>query len=213
MAQTLATLRGYLNDELSVATDGEAAPWTQAFRSRAVSRGYAALWRAGVWKPTYQDIATVTDQTYYTTTLRRLRVIDLVDAAGHVLDHPPGRIEPDNAGAYKLTLRMPVATGATLRVHGWTAYVSVFANDAAVDDLEDEYNRIPLLRAKAICYRKILSDFARYKTRTTTAPTMNVTAEIALGLVAAAEREWVEETRSLARLRDRAMQPRNARPL
>jgi hypothetical protein len=211
VAQTLATLRGYLNAELAVTDDAEASPFSLALRNRAIAQGYAELWRAGCWKPVQQTIAAVTNQSVFSTTVRRLRVIDLLDSASRVVEHPPGRIEETTTGTFELILRMSLATGSSMRVNGWTAYLSVFAGDSTPDDLDDEYNRIPLLKAKAICYRVVLADFARYGTRQSVPPEMNVTVDQALGIVAAAEREFAAETHDWRNLRDRVMQPKNAR--
>lgn len=209
---TLLVLRGYLNDELGITTDAETTPFSLTLRNRAISQGYAALWRAGVWKPTRQDIATVSDSTSYATTLRRLRVIDLLDSSSNVVDRPAGRIE-DSSGSTLLLLKAPIATGYTMRVSGWTAYVSTFADDNANDDLAAEFNRIPLLKAKAIVYRKVLSDFARYGSRQTVPSSMNLSLDQVLGLIAAAEREFEDETRALRAQRDRAMVALDSRPL
>lgn len=211
MATALSVLRGYLNAELAVTDDTESTPFSAALRNRAISQGYAALWRAGCWKPVQQSIASVTHQTVYATTIRRLRVVDVIDSSGYVCDHAPGRIEETSIGTFELILKTPIATGYTLRTNGWTAYVSVFVNDAAVDDLADEYNRIPLLKAKAICYRKVAADFMRFGTRQAIPPEMNMTIEQMLGVVAAAEREWAQETHDWKSQRDRMMQPRDAR--
>jgi hypothetical protein len=217
MATTLVNLRAILNDELGVpaAQDSEAAPapFPLTLRNRAIAQGYAALWRAGCWKPATQDIATTDDTSSYTTTIRRLRVVDLLDDTGlYTGSHPPARIEEVTPNSYRLLMGAEIGSGATLRVNGWTAYVSVFASDSAQDDLDTEYNRIPLLKAKAICYRKVLADFARYGERQVVPAEMNVTVDQALGLVAAAEREFAEETRAWAGQRDKFMQPRHSRP-
>ncbi|MBI4899004.1 MAG: hypothetical protein HY829_00845 [Actinobacteria bacterium] len=213
MATTLANLRAKLNGEIGVTTDSETTPFSLATRNNAIADGYAALWRAGVWKPVQSDIATVTDQSFYTTTMRTLRTIDLLDSSSHVIGHPKGRIEPDGAGGYKLVLTMPISTGSTMRVYGFTAYVSTFASDSASDDLDAEYNRIPVLKAKAIVYRSVLGLYARYGSRQVAAPVMNATVEQILGIVAAAEREFDSETKALAAMRDRSMQPKSGRPI
>lgn len=213
MATTLANLRAKMNGEIGVVTDAETTPFSLATRNAAIADGYAALWRAGVWRPVQSDIPTVTDQSFYVTTIRRLRTIDLLDSSSHVIGHPAGRIEPDGAGGYTLVLKMPISTGSTLRCYGFTAYVSTFASDAATDDLEAEFNRIPLLKAKAIVYRAVLGQFARYGSQQVVAPVMNASVDQLLGIIAAAEREFAAETKALAAMRDRAMQPRSGRPL
>jgi len=209
---TLATLRAKLNGELGVATDGDTVPWSTTVRNNAISDGYAALWRAGVWRPVKQDLTTVTDQWVYAlTSIRKLDRLELLDSTSRVAERPRGVIEPDDVTAetYQLRLAGPIAAGYSLRVRGYTAYVSTFASDAAVDDLPAEHNRIPLLKAKAILYRVALGSFARYGERQAAPPEMNDTVDQLIGLVSAAEREFADEAKSLARLRIRTGQPRS----
>lgn len=208
---TLATLRAKLNGEMGVGTDTDPTPWSQAVRNTAISDGYAALWRAGIWRPIKQDIATVTDQWVYPlTSIRKLDRIELLDSTSRVLERPRGVIEPDDVTNETYQLRLaPLATGNTLRVRGYTAYVSVFANDAASDDLPAEHNRIPLLKAKAILYRIALGGFARYGERQAVAPEMNLTVDQLIALISTAEREFADEAKSLSRLRARTGQPRS----
>jgi hypothetical protein len=207
VATTLLNLRLALNGEIGVVTDAETTPWTQAVRSAAISAGYAALWRTGVWKSVRQDIASVDGQTTYAAvTPRRLNRIDLLDSSLNIVSRPVGYIEPDGSGTYQLDLRAACSDGYTLRVYGWTAYKSVFSGDTDPDDLDAEYNRIPLLKAKAILYRQQLSLFARYGERQAVAPEMNMTIDQVLGLVAAAEREFTDECKALANLRPRVGQ-------
>lgn len=203
---TLAALRGKLNDEIGVTTDGDTTPWTTAQRNAAISEGYAELWRVGVWKDAKQDIATVDDQwTYALTSIRKLYRLELLDSSSNIVEKPRGIIEPDFAGTgtYRVRLQNPLAGGYTLRVLGWAPYVSTFASDAAVDDLPAEHNRIPLLKAKAILYRQQLGLFARYGERQALDPTMNVSAEVLLAIIAAAEREFDEHARTLSGQRPR----------
>jgi hypothetical protein len=208
---TLANLRAKLNGEIGVATDADATPWSVAVRNNAIADGYAALWRVGIWRPLKQDFATVTDQWVYPlTSIRRLDRLEVLDTTSRVLERPRGVIEPDDTTneTYQLRLSSPLASGYTLRVRGYTAYVSTFANDAAVDDLPAEHNRIPLLKAKAILYRVALGAFARYGERQAAPPEMNLTVDQLIGLVSAAEREFTDEARILARLRTRTGQAR-----
>lgn len=208
---TLLQLRTKLNGEIGVVTDAETAPWTTAVRNAAIADGYAALYRAGVWKSATQSLATVTDQAIYAlTTIRRLERVDLLDSSSRVLENPKAIVEDDAAGAWQLRLARSISTGSTLKVRGWTAYVSVFASDAANDDLPAEYNRIPLLKAKAILWRAQLGTFARYGERQALPPVMNVSVDQLLGMIAAAEREFEDEARRLSNLRPRSGQSQSA---
>lgn len=210
MATTLAALRAKLNGEIGVATDGEASPWSTTVRNAAISDGYAALYRMGVWKTVKQDYPTVEAQTVYATcTARRLNRLELLDASSNVVSRPAGFLEPDGSGTIQLVLRAGCAAGYTLRVYGWTAYLSVFAGDSTPDDLDAEYNRIPLLKAKAILYRQQLSLFARYGERQAVAPEMGLTVDQILGIVATAEREFQDECKALSNLRTRVGQMRS----
>lgn len=206
---TLSQLRTKLNGEIGVVTDGEAAPWSSTVRNNAIIDGYAELWRVGVRKPATQDIASVTDQDNYTlTTIRALKRIELLDTAGRIVDRPRGIVEDDGAGGWRLRLAYPVVGGYTLRVSGWTPYKSQFSGDGDTDDLPAEHNRIPLLKAKAILYRAQLATFARFQQSQSIPKSMQVTPEILLGLVAAAEREFAEEAKVLAGQRPRVGQLR-----
>lgn len=207
---TLAVIRAALNAELGVVTDAEAAPWSLALRNGAIADGYAALWRVGVWKPIRQDIATVTDQHVYAlTAIRKLDRVELLDSSSRVGERPRAILEDDGSGAWQLYLPDAVATAYTLRVRGWGPYVSVFASDAAVDDLPAEHARIPRLKAKVICYRKALGDFSRYGETQALPPDMSVSVEALLGLIRAAEQEFETEAKALARLRPRSSQLRS----
>lgn len=209
MATTLLALRTKINGELGVLTDTETTPWTQAVRNAAISDGYAALWPNGVWRAVKQDYPTVDAQVVYAAaTARRLNRLELLDSSNNVNSRPSGYIEEDGSGTTQLILRAPCAAGYTLRVYGWTAYTSTFASDAATDDLAAEYNRIPLLKAKAILYRQQLALFARYGERQAVAPEMGLTVDALLGIVATAEREFTDGCRSLAGLRPRVGQTR-----
>jgi len=210
MSTTLANLRLKLNGEIGVATDGETTPWSTTVRNNAISDGYAALCRKGVWKTVKQDYPTVEGQTVYATcTARRLNRLELLDSSSNVVSRPQGFLEPDGSGTIQLILRAGCAAGYTLRVYGWTAYLSVFAGDSTPDDLDAEYNRLPLLRAKAILYRQQLALFVRYGERQAVAPEMNLTIGDILGIVAAAEREFADECKALANLRTRVGQMRS----
>ena len=205
-ATTLADLRAKLNDDIGVIVDRDTSPWTVAQRNQAISDGYAQLWRSGVWKDAKQDITTVTDTwAYALTSIRHAYRIELLDSAFRVLELPKGMIESDGAGAgtYQIRLVRPLASGNTLRVIGYAPYKSVFADDADTDDLPAEYNRIPLLKAKSILYTQQLAKFIRYGEAQSIRPAMNVSADVMLGLISAAEREFAAETRDLSGQRPR----------
>ena len=207
---TLLNIRLALNGEIGVTDDAETTPWSTTVRNNAISDGYAALWRNGVWKTARQDYPTVEGQTVYATcTARRLNRLELLDSSSNVVSRPRGFLEPDGSGTIQLILRAGCAAGYTLRVYGWTAYLSVFGGDSTPDDLDAEYNRIPLLKAKAILYRQQLALFARYGERQVVPPEMNLTIDQLLGLVAAAEREFADECKALSNLRTRVGQMRS----
>jgi hypothetical protein len=209
MATTLAVLREKLNGEIGVLTDAETSPWSTAVRNNAISDGYAALYRNGVWKAVQQDYASVDGQIVYAAaTPRRLNRLELLDTSSNVASRPVGILEPDGLGTTQLVLRAGAAASFTLRVYGWTAYKSTFTSDSDTDDLDAENNRVPLLKAKAILYRQQLALFARYGERQAVAPEMNMTIDQVLGVVAAAEREFTDECRVLANLRKRVGQKR-----
>jgi len=206
---TLDALRAKLNGEIGVTTDGDPVPWTTAVRNTAIGDGYAELWRVGVWKPAKQDITTVDDQVVYAlTSIRRLELVEVIDSAGIVVELARGFVRDDAAGAWELRLTAAVAVGFTLRARGWTAYKSVFSGGSDTDDLPAEHNRIPLLKAKAILWRAALGEFARSGETQGLPPEMKVSVENLLGMIAAAEREFAEEARSLSRLRPRSGQVR-----
>ena len=206
---TLLAIRTALNLEIGVVTDGEATPWSTATRSQAIADGYAALYRAGVWKAATQTISTVTDAwTYALTSIRRHSRVELLDTSSRVLELPRAIVEEDGVGGWQLRLADSIPTGSSLRVRGWTPYVSVFADDAAVDDLPAEYARLPRLKAKAILWRIMLGSFARYSEKMAVPPEQSVTVDMLLAMVAAAEREWLEETKALSNLRPRSGQVR-----
>ncbi|MCU0250216.1 MAG: hypothetical protein MUE61_08415 [Vicinamibacterales bacterium] len=279
MATTLANLRAKLNGEIGVISDSETSPWSATVRNNAISDGFAALWRAGVWKPAKQDLTSSSAAyTYALTSIRRLKRADIIDSDGNITGVVKGHVEENGTGGYQLILDSPVADGFTIRVYGWTAYKSTFgatgsitsssvANptvittgaahglttgdsvviaghtgstpsingtytatvtgtstftipvnvsvggtggtftalfaDATADDLDAEYSRIPLLKAKAILYRQVLATFARYGERQALPPEMNLTVDQAIGIIAAAEREFADECRVLSGLRTR----------
>jgi hypothetical protein len=127
---TLATLRGYLNDELGVA-DGDTAVYPVALRNRAIAQGYAALYTHGVWLPVQVDVPTVQDTVFYVVSgIRRLGACYLLDDGGFPTDKVPALLEQEGA-SYVLTV--PQAdTGQTLRLVGWTAYESDFDGVATI---------------------------------------------------------------------------------
>ncbi|NJD27203.1 MAG: hypothetical protein FIA92_02775 [Chloroflexi bacterium] len=211
MATTLVNLRAKLNGELGVLTDAETAPWATTVRNNAISDGYADLWRQGVWKAAKQDLSSADDTwTYALTSIRKLNRVEVIDGYGTV-GEGKARIEEDGVGGYQLVLATPIAVGFTIRVFGWTAYKSTFSGDADTDDLAAEYNRIPLLKAKAILYRQQLSLFARYGERQAVAPEMNVSIDQLVGIISAAEREYADACRELSGLRPRVGQARRFR--
>lgn len=209
---TLAALRTRLNNEVGVLNDTTDTVWSQAVRNQAIGDAYAELWRVGVWKDAKQDFATVTDQwTYALTSIRKLDRLEVLDSTSRVLERPRGVIEQDGSGtnAFQLRLSGPIASGYTLRVRGWAAYVSTFANDAAVDDLPAEHVRVPILKAKAILYRIQMGTFARYGERQALPPEMNVSVDQLAGIIQAAEREFLDAAKALAGLRTRTGSPRS----
>jgi len=200
---SLAVLRGYLNDELAVPSDSDTSPWTPAFRSRAVSVAYATLWLRGVWKSVTVDLATVSGQQVYTPTgIRTLERAGLYDSTGALVEDVGSATLRDEGGTYTLNVA-GLGAGYTLRLFGWTAYKSLFTGDGDTDDLDPDYNYVPILKAKAICYRQQLSKFVRYGSRQAIAPEMNVSAEQLLALESAALREFEVECKSLADRRPR----------
>lgn len=206
---TLLTIRTALNSEIGVVTDAETTPWTVALRNLAIADGYAALWANGVWKPLVQSVATVEDQHLYAlTSIRRLERLELVDTDSRIGELPTGIVQDDGAGAWQLRLRTTLPSGYSIRVRGWGPYASVFASDAATDDLPAEHARIPRLKAQAILYRAQLGKFARYGERQAVPPEMNLTVEALVGLVSSAERDFAAASQALARLRPRSGQTR-----
>ena len=204
---TRADLRAKLNFELGVDDDTETKPWSQAFRNSAISDGYAELWRQGVWKPVTQTVATVDQQwSYALSSIREVWRVDLTDSASQLLDVPPYTVQDDGSGAWQLYLGTPLVSGYSMVVRGWAPYKSVFTNDADTDDLPAEYNRIPLLKAKAILYRAQLSRFARYQERRAIDPAMNVSVDQLATMIAAAEQEFAAECKKVAARRPHVMQ-------
>lgn len=206
---TLAAIRTALNGEVGVVTDAETTPWSVAVRNQAITDGYAALWRSGVWKPASQTLSTVTDQSVYALTgIRRLKRVELLDSSSRIIEMPGAIVEDDNAGGYQLRVKATIATGSSMRVLGWTAFVSVFASDAASDDIPAEDARIPRLKAKSILWRIQLGTFARYGERQALPPEMNLSVDQLIGMVEAAEREYAEQSEKLSGMRQRAGQTR-----
>lgn len=93
-------------------------------------------------------------------------------------------------------------------VTGGTADTIMVGFGDPVDDLSDEYNRIPLLKAKAILYRQQLGMFARYAERQAVPPEMGVTVDQLLSIITASEREFAEQCRVLSNQRIRVGHPR-----
>lgn len=211
MATTLANLRAKLNGEIGVTTDGETTPWSQAVRNNAISDAFADLWRQGVWKPAKQDLtSSESTWTYALTSIRKLNRVEVIDSAGNI-GPATGVVEDDGTGGYQLSLRTPVATGYTIRVYGWAPYKSQFSGDSDTDDLAAEYNRVPLLKAKAILYRQQLGQFARYGERQAVPPEMNLSVDQLVGIIAAAEREYIDACRELSAQRPRVGRARRFR--
>ena len=100
----------------------------------------------------------------------------------------------------KSWLTVTSITGSGWTTSGGADQIKVGTGDP-VDDLEEEYNRIPLLKAKAICLRSSLGSFARYGERQSLPPSMNLSIDQFLGIIAAAEREFEVECKMLAGLR------------
>lgn len=211
MATALSALRAKLNGEIGVDDDTETLPWTATVRNTAISDGYAALWRAGVWKALTQSI-TVTDNTwrYALTAIRQISRVEVLDSAGLVVDQSGFRAEDSGAGGYELLIPASLTAGYTMTVRGWGPYTSTFANDAAVDDLPAEDNRVPLLKAKAILFRQQLARFARYSERENNPPELNVTADVLLNMIRAAEQEFELEAKRIRDRRPRVMQSSRA---
>lgn len=208
---TLLALRQKLNSEMGVTTDAETTPWSTTVRNNAIIDGYAELWRAGCWKPAVQNIATVSASfTYALTSLRRLERLELLDSSSRLIEQPKAVIEDDGTGGWQLRLtgNVTIDAGYTMRVRGWTAYKSQFSGDGDTDDLPAEHQRVPLLKAKAILWRIELGRFARFGERQAIPPEMSVTIDGFIAMVAAAEREFEEESRRLASLRPRSGQAR-----
>ena len=205
---TLANLRAKLNGEIGVVTDAETEPWSTTVRDNAIIDGYAALWRAGVWKDAIETFATTNARLYALSTIQRLDRLELLDSDARQIGMPRGNIETDGAGGYQVRLVAPVSEGESLVVRGWLPFKSQFSGDGDTDDLPAEHNRVPLLKAKAILWRIALGKFARYGVRQSIAPEMNMSIDQLIGMIAAAEREFAEEARALSNLRPRSGQNR-----
>lgn len=212
IGRTLADIRALLNIELGVAADGDARPYTVAARNAAISQGYAALATVGVMKPTSDTITTVSGAQSYITTVQELYDASLVDSGGYNCGRLKGRIVQTASGP-TLFLTLPIGDGATIAVQGWTPYVSVFASDSAVDDLDSTVPvRIPLLKARSILYQSKISEFVNFSGHQSAPASLNVSVSELLGLRSSVEREWEMETRRIAKGRDRISQPAFARP-
>lgn len=208
---TLAVIRAALNLELGVdvADDATDVVFTQAARNAAIAAAYAGLWLDGIRKDAVQNITTVADTwTYALTSIRQLARIELLDSLNRILERPHGIVEQSFAGtnAYQLTLTASVAAGYTLRVRGYAPYISVFANDAAVDDLPLEYERIPVLKAKIILYETQRALFMRYGEKQALPESMNVSLEALIGMIRECWGEYRQAARSLSGARQRSGQ-------
>jgi hypothetical protein len=150
--------------------------------------------------------SSIANPTVITTTLAHgFTSGDTVTIAGHTGSTPAisGDYVLTVTGTTTFTVPVNVTTGGT------AGTASCLYASASTDDLDAEYNRIPLLRAKAILYRQQLALFARYGERQAVAPEMNLTVDQILGIVAAAEREFAKECRDLSNLRPRVGQMRH----
>jgi hypothetical protein len=196
---TLATIRASLNSEIGVLADADTIPWTQAVRNDAISKGYAALWIEGVGKPVIEDETTVDAQAAYAiTTIQRVAYAEVIGSSGGIVESPPCEVVPNGSGGYQAIVP-GLAAGYTLRLHGYAPYISTFATDAAVDDIETEWARVPLLKAKEILYRQELGRVARFQERQAAPSGMSVGVSDLLAVIAAAKREWDEMIRLMRR--------------
>lgn len=209
---TLLQIRTALNAEVGVAVADDATDpaFTLAVRNQAIADAYADLWRAGVWKDVVQSIPSVNGTlTYALTSIRALARIDVLDSSGNLQDMAKARVELTGAGTQAYQLRLAGRTftaGWTIKVYGWGAYASTFANDAAVDDLPAEFARIPRLKAKAILYDEQRALFARYGERQVIPPSMNLTLDQLDNTIARAEAQYAAACKALAGLRPRSAQ-------
>jgi hypothetical protein len=196
---TLATIRASLNAEIGVLADADTNPWTATVRNDAISKGYAALWKAGVGKPVIEDETTVDGQAAYTvTTIRRVAYAEVIDSSGYIVESPPCEIVPNGSGGYQAVVP-GLAAGYTLRLRGYAPYISTFATDSSVDDIEMEWARVPLLKAKEILYRQELGRVARFQERQASPSGMSVGVSDLLAVIAAAKREWDDEIKDMRR--------------
>ena len=140
-----------------------------------------------------------------TSTAHGLTSGETVTIAGHTGSTPTlsGDYVATVTGTTTFTVPVNVTVGGT----GGTATALYCATVS--DDLDAEYNRIPLLKAKAILYRQQLALFARFGERQAISPEMNLTVDQILGIVATAEREFADECRALSNLRTRVGQLRS----
>jgi hypothetical protein len=214
---TLVQLRTALNGDIGVTTDTESLPWSKTVRNQAIAFGYAALWTAGVWKFYSQDIPAITGQQSYSTLLRELHEIQLVDSSGVIQSYPIGVINTVG-GTSTLFLRAPVSSTYTIRARGFLPYISDFLtagafDDTKTDDLEAEFMRVPLLKAKSILYGAQLATFVRFSGRQAAPPALNLSVEQMYSIRSLAEREWETETKRIAGQRPRISQAAMRRPL
>jgi hypothetical protein len=209
---TLANIRALLNIELGVASDNDARPYSKDSRNAAIAVGYGALWNAGVRKPASDTIDTVSGAQSYITSVVELYDASLVDSAGYNCGRLKAKIVQTASGP-TLFLTLPLDDGYTIEVQGWTPYVSTFANDNAVDDLDASVPvRIPLLKARSVLYQGKLSEFVNFSGHQASPASLNITVSELLGLRSSVEREFETETRLIAKGRDRISQPAFARP-
>ena len=178
----------------------------------ACASGYTLrVWGWGAYTSTLSSTKTITTSSVAaatvitTSTPHGFTSGDTVTIAGHTGSTPliAGDYVLTVTGASAFSIPLTVSVGGT----GGTATCQYAS--AATDDLDVEFNRIPLLKAKAILYRQQLALFARYGERQAVAPEMNLTVDQILGIVAAAEREFADECRALANLRTRVGQMRS----
>jgi hypothetical protein len=212
---TLAQIRAALNADMGIATDAETAPWSVTARNAAIAAGYQELGRKGATKPVVVSVNAVTDKQYYLvadgiTGIEELSFVDVVNSLGQCVDHPQAILEADGAGTFQL-VTPPIATGYTLKLHGFKPYICTFAGDSSPDDLESQYQRVPLLKAKAILLRQTSIGAARYNQRQLQAPTLNATLDQILGMISLAEREFETALKDMLRHKTVYAQPSRRR--
>jgi hypothetical protein len=188
--------------------DDGAGGWQLVLSSACATGHTLRVWGWTAYSSSFSSAKTITTSSIAnptiitTSTPHGFTSGDTVTIAGHSGSTPllAGDYVLTVTGASAFSVPVNVSVGGT----GGTATCQYAS--AAVDDLATEFNRIPLLKAKAVAYRQQLARFARYGERQAVAPEMNLTVDQILGIVAAAEREFADECRLLANLRPRVGQ-------